>query len=149
MNNLFVPYDMAKQLNELGFDKPCLFNYNSSKQLINKIVITKNGNTISSTCYENSIKAPIYQEALNWFQEKHKFFFNIFFDIISKKYHNHVYLKLNQKFNTLINPATSSKYYHLFENLDNESDTYHEAQQKCLQYMITLLQNLKITNDKI
>ena len=74
MEKEFVPYDLALDLKELGFDEPCLAQYRkydvgdatldigfSKNELISKF------DNLSLFC-----SAPLYQQAFRWFREKYK-----------------------------------------------------------------------------
>jgi hypothetical protein len=52
MNKEFVPYELALELKQLGFDEPCMAskNMNNDKGLI---------------------QLPLYQQAFRWFREKY------------------------------------------------------------------------------
>jgi hypothetical protein len=66
MKNEFVPYDIALDMKDLGFDEPCLALYvGKSKKLTNK-------NTPFSL-HKDVIKlnTPLYQQAFRWFREEH------------------------------------------------------------------------------
>jgi hypothetical protein len=69
MEKEFVPYELALDLKELGFDEPCLKYY--VKQELNtdyshSILKLKQENFINGECL-----APLYQQAFRWFREKH------------------------------------------------------------------------------
>lgn len=89
-NSLFIKYDEAKSLKELGFDEPCLARY----ELIDRYKITSSnvyGVNYDAFCKEakykfvlnsmcvnslilNECYAPTYQQAFRWFRQKYKFF---------------------------------------------------------------------------
>ena len=53
----FIPHEPALELKELGFDEPCLKNWDSGLLIV---------------CdYATHLKAPLYQQAFRWFREKH------------------------------------------------------------------------------
>jgi hypothetical protein len=66
MNREFIPYELALELKQLGFDEPCLA-YFSKLQILH-------------LCgYENMsdrgfVSAPTYQKAFRWFREKHNLY---------------------------------------------------------------------------
>lgn len=68
MKKEFVTYPIAVKLKELGFDKKCFGCYISSTLCI---VGDEIGDFIASD-YENRIKAPLWQQAIDWFREKHE-----------------------------------------------------------------------------
>lgn len=71
MKHLFVPYEIALQLKEKGFDESC-FGWYSNKKL------TLFGRTDASYQYE-WINAPLYQQVIDWFREKHNIPFAIIY----------------------------------------------------------------------
>lgn len=74
MQNLFIPYSIALQLKEIGFDEPCLFVY-SNKQLKSCSDMwdqnDKNHNQITNHEYANDVEitAPLFEQVLNWFED--------------------------------------------------------------------------------
>lgn len=66
MKHLFVPYEIALKLKEKGFDEPCFGMY------IQGILHYKlpEGQTIL-------LQAPLYQQVIDWFREKHNLHFEI------------------------------------------------------------------------
>lgn len=67
MKNLFLPYSIANELKEKGFNEECLTKYGeTSKKLYD---ITKYGK--NSDDYEDFTTAPLYQQVIDWFREKH------------------------------------------------------------------------------
>lgn len=69
MEKEFVPYELAWELKQLGFDKPCLAFYERSKELIIQECEVTDFHTSSLQCL-----APLYQQAFRWFREKHGIF---------------------------------------------------------------------------
>lgn len=61
----FIPYELALELKQLGFDEPCFTVYE------------KNHFTLWSGTYQNNmdwkdiISAPTYSQAFRWFREKY------------------------------------------------------------------------------
>jgi hypothetical protein len=65
MEKEFVPYELALELKQLGFDEPCFaIYYNPSKELFI-------GGTINPFTKEIRTLAPTYSQAFRWFREKH------------------------------------------------------------------------------
>lgn len=70
----FVPYDQSLQLREIGFDYPCLMVYaNNNQQLLSCVYsfMTPSIQQVSNQDRESNIKAPLWQQAFNWFREQH------------------------------------------------------------------------------
>jgi hypothetical protein len=60
MEKEFVPYQIALDMKELGFNEPCLKNYNGNATLLD---------LSESIIYKT--KAPLYQQCWRWFREKY------------------------------------------------------------------------------
>ena len=85
MEKEFVPYELALDLKELGFDEPCFATYRThavgSKKPFEydldyhtKVEMSSNVIPINSEYTEESkwISAPLYQQVFRWFREKYK-----------------------------------------------------------------------------
>jgi hypothetical protein len=57
MEKVFIPYEQALALKELGFNEPCIATHGYLELYVN----TDDGH----------LKAPLYQQAFRWFREKH------------------------------------------------------------------------------
>jgi hypothetical protein len=66
MKKEFVPYELAWELKQLGFDEPCLAFYERSKELIIQECEVTDFHTSSLQCL-----APTYSQVFRWFREKH------------------------------------------------------------------------------
>lgn len=66
----FVPYNIAVKLKELGFNEECLATIDQTEYL--HIKGTKN-NPRASMMYD-IIKAPLWSQVFDWFEEKHKLY---------------------------------------------------------------------------
>jgi hypothetical protein len=78
MKSLFVPYKIAKLAKEKGFDEPCLAYYGDLSQALfgvqpnDKISFRKNSTLEESHNNKNiTSAAPLYQQLVDWFREKH------------------------------------------------------------------------------
>ena len=78
MNHLFVPYEIALQLKEKGFDEPCFGMYFLDESFScdggKHILPCKNSNTVLGTIW---FSAPLYQQVIDWFREKHEFWIHL------------------------------------------------------------------------
>jgi hypothetical protein len=65
MENLFIPYEQALIIKELGFDEPCFGIWERNDKLWFK-------NYVKGVDFipEDNILAPLYQQAFRWFREK-------------------------------------------------------------------------------
>jgi hypothetical protein len=68
MTHLFVPYEQALALKELGFDEPCFMTYLNGK--LDKEIFLFN-HSIRSHSTQEFISAPLYQQAFHFFREKY------------------------------------------------------------------------------
>lgn len=77
MKHLFVPYELALKLKEKGFDEQCLACYNLDRYFFIRHI----GNCLGADDYTNNtnipddygiFSAPLYQQVIDWFREKHK-----------------------------------------------------------------------------
>jgi hypothetical protein len=79
MKHLFVPYEIAKQLKEKGFDEPCLAIYRDRLNdfgvtlISNGIKIAQSSNTLYYDSNEEMIcLAPLYQQVIDWLRLEKK-----------------------------------------------------------------------------
>lgn len=79
MKEQFVTFEIALKLKELGFNEPCIAYYVVTKDKfiydINKVLnyYTGKGNFLGEKCYS----APLWQQVIDWFREKHNLYINI------------------------------------------------------------------------
>ena len=132
MESLFVPYEIALALKELGFDEPCFGKYLSSFQSDWKVyeLILEMGmneefeDNRNVYLLEGACSAPTFSQAFRWFREKYGY------DISIKK-------------------CTPSEYKFEIEQLFVEGDnyyfidfvfkTYEEAELACLKKLIEIV----------
>jgi hypothetical protein len=74
MEKEFVPYELALELKELGFNEECfnLYNFKTKEFMysipnVNEVVMFKYNNHNET----KHISAPLYQQAFRWFREKY------------------------------------------------------------------------------
>lgn len=70
LKNLFVPYELALKLKEKGFNKPCL-GYHNIAYGDDSLGFSRGSGHLNS---KDKIfpSAPIYQQVVDWFREKHE-----------------------------------------------------------------------------
>ena len=73
MEKEFVPYELALELKQLGFDEPCLKWYSSIGRMLNS-------GKSNQPPLDYSCSAPTYSQAFRWFREKHLLHSRVFFD---------------------------------------------------------------------
>ena len=67
MKHLFLPYEIALKLKDKRFDESCLASYK-----IRTYSVFKEGELYNNPPDDkNSISAPLYQQVIDWFREKH------------------------------------------------------------------------------
>ena len=126
MESLFVPYEIALALKELGFDEPCLRTYTWNGFDFDVLTcISDNVTTMEKRLNSNNDKytcsAPLYSQAFRWFREKYKL------DIISRP---HI--------------GKSKKYVCDPVNFRLEAkNTLEEAELECLKKLIEICCKLK------
>ena len=85
MKNLFVPYELAVKLKEKGFDEPCFGHWNYNNDEINYWYDEEIQNERTNKYFLNSEEqfpkmnkngctAPLYQQVIDWFRDKHEIF---------------------------------------------------------------------------
>lgn len=104
MEEQFVPYELALKLKELGFKEDCFRYYNVHGELGNSF-------NLSTTV------APLWQQAFDWFREKHNIYFTVDYGI---------------------DFIDNSKYWVFDKGYPNNTKykTYEEARLECLKELI-------------
>ena len=124
MNKEFVPYELALELKQLGFDEPCFaIYYNPSKELFI-------GGTINPFTKEIRTLAPTYSQAFRWFREKYNLLGYVSQATISK----------GKVFMFSCNEGNDT----LLEDIDSDFKTYEEAELACLEKLIQIINENKL-----
>ena len=118
MEKEFLPYELALELKELGF--------NSSTSFLTEDSLDKYLNTLwrwsdGLSIIDNLIQAPLYQQAFKWFREKHKL------------------LGLPKPYGYEIQYNASLHYWGTI--VEEETNTYEEAELACLIKLIKIAKN--------
>ena len=136
MEKEFVPYELALELKQLGFDEECLADYfvfgdgilRDGRYGQTKPKLFMRSEDVSEECEELSMFAyhdvyvPLYQQAFRWFREKH-----------------------NMNHSIILHETTfSNDYQYLVLSNDNEFvevgyTTYEEAELACLKKLIEIV----------
>ena len=116
MKKEFVPYELAVELKELGFDEPCLDKYDPRFEKL-----SSNMETWSNEYYPENLMtpAPLYQQAFRWFREKYSHL-----DFGVSKIHN----------------GTNNYHYHINLTWEFFEGTYEEAELACLTKLISIVE---------
>jgi hypothetical protein len=120
MENLFVSYEHAIGLKELGFDEPCLKYWNGIGEYFDQ------NDWFNWNQSEKFISIPLKQQVFKWFRDEYNLL-----GIVSYCDDN------SGKFMSVIDKINSDIDYDM-----NAKDTYEEAEDACLDRLI------KITKDK-
>jgi len=80
INREFVPYELALELRELGFDEPCLAYYDNDGDFLGDISVNEDiGNLYRNSflVMYNDFKyadaaSPLFSQAFRWFREKYQ-----------------------------------------------------------------------------
>lgn len=71
MNKLFVPYELALLAKEKGFDECCIAIYHSKVNNPEPVIWQGTNSTCVNKLLNAAITAPLYQQLVDWFREKH------------------------------------------------------------------------------
>ena len=125
MKEQFCSYEISLKLKELGFNEDCFGWYTSyaSARLANNNKPFL-GNYNPNTDYKFGCFAPLYQQIIDWFREKHGIwiFVDLTYDFSS--YSPRIYKKGKT-----------------FSFHDNEYSSYYEAREQAILKCIELLKN--------
>jgi hypothetical protein len=141
----FVPYELALELKQLGFDEPCLGHYQdrdettlhgavaTSKNVYFSIGETNKGFIVRNSPISNCVLAPTYSQAFRWFRDKHQLIHHMYW--VYKKMYDGVdwifHIKGINMINNNVVPHDETRF-----------ETYEEAELECLKKLI------EIVNDK-
>ncbi len=134
MEKVFVSYEIALELKELGFKEQCFSFYDIEK----KLYASEGYYKIGYNVLNEEVIAPLYQQVFRWFREKYqlpswiytsdniKFYYSI---LKNKRY-------MVSDYYVVTKTKAPAKPY----------ETYEEAQLACLLKLIEILKNKQ--NDK-
>lgn len=74
LNDIFVPYEIAVKLKEIGFDTKCIAYYYDDKELH---LFEKGFEITTDEEYDKFFIAPTWEQVLKWFRDKN-YIYNIF-----------------------------------------------------------------------
>jgi hypothetical protein len=132
MKDLFVSYEQALELKQLGFDEPCFGFYTNNGEIRRRRYINFDGELSDFQTLKNSritmgdgwCTVPTYQQAFRWFREKYNLL-----GIVGYCNDN------SGKFMSVIDKINSDIDYDM-----NAKDTYEEAEDACLDRLIEIAQ---------
>ena len=127
MNKEFIPYELALELKELGFDEPCFGVY-----------ATKDG-YVRKSAYDEIGDAPTYSQSFRWFREKHGLYSQMYivrpFNATEEEYPEEVWIGQVCESDRKEFVNTDNGLAH------NHFHTYEEAELACLKEMIKIVKN--------
>ena len=132
MEEQFVTYEIALKLKELGFGEECLAWYYLPANAINEndyILALDSETPENQVVY---IKAPLWQQVIDWLREKHKI------DI----YPEPTYSLTEYSFK-VITVHGKSKKQEYWDGMGKTYNTYQEAREQAILKAIKLCQNKK------
>ena len=142
MKDQFVPYELALALKELGFNEPCFTSFDDKQRLRNPFDCKEDYiNNVSfienSTCFcktselsNGFIAAPLWQQAFDWFRDKHYLPSCLLPYISTKKDWEEELIYI-------------PKIYTLEGTLTLEMGVYEEARLACLVKLIEIVKSKK------
>ena len=161
MNNLFVPYEQALHLKELGFNEGCFGyyvltetrDYKNGLEIRNEIELnTLNGYRVNDD--ESQTTAPLYQQAFDWFRKQ------VYPQIVINEkgdsvqgmltllplvYNNTYVIHVIKASTSHTIDNFSGAQIHSYQNAHkfngNAVPTYEEAQLECLKKLIEIAKN--------
>jgi len=151
MIELFIPYEEALAIKELGFDEPCIMNYFNYTGAVNRITELMKSkyrifeedyffrNSIDNTKNENpnavsnyNCSAPTYSQALKWFRDTHSMYAII--DIDRTTYPKFVYNLYWYRDSEVTEIPNINFYYELYRK-------YEEAELEAIKELIKIVKN--------
>lgn len=139
MNNLqkhFLPYELSKELKELGFDEPCLaFYYKITKELsapLSSWGIVNDCRNFQPSYPSLDCTAPLISQALEFLREKYRFHLHICFFEETLKWNVDVY-KLGYQGGLMSIPGSMQ-----------DNDSYEQAQLAGITKAIELIKQKKL-----
>ncbi len=116
MKKEFVPYELALELKQLGFDEPCFaIYYNPSKELFI-------GKSINPFTKDIRTSAPLYQQAFRWFREKNELF--CYVELVGDRLFDYVII---------------GDFVEEIDYEDGPFNTHEEAELACLNKLIEIV----------
>ena len=133
MEELFLPYQYALELKELGFDEDCFGKYEGklnsygNKPLVLAFTFTNLPSAENKVDYSNypyrDIEAPTYQQVFKWFRQKHNL---------------HGYVEPIQDEETVV---FTYNILNTEQSVETIYETYEEAELELLNELIETIKN--------
>lgn len=127
LENMFVPYEQAFALRDLGFDEPCLATINE----YNYLHIKGKRRYPTGTVVTEEVAAPTYSQAFRFFRDK-----KILGEIKPVDDWGHWTYMVSME-------DTMSPFFIVSSEGDEEFNTHEEAELACLKKLIEIIKNEK------
>ena len=122
----FVPYELALELKQLGFDEPCFASIDQT----DFIHIKGTEYPIRGAMIYDTIDCPTYSQAFRWFRDKHQLIHHMYW--VYKKMYDGVdwifHIKGINMINNNVVPHDETRF-----------ETYEEAELECLKKLIKII----------
>lgn len=123
MEKLFLNKDLSLLAKEKGFDEPCFAFYDSDG--FNYIQCSPENGMVSNK-YHHNLAAPLYQQIIDWFKEKHGLYIRL--TPLTNCWHYKIY-----KLKAINNPEEEIKAYSDF------TDEYQQGLDKAIEEAFKLI----------
>ena len=135
MKEQFIPYEQALELKKLGFDEKCMASFKDGEfgwYFYTNSILTKE---LYKGCH--CATAPLWQQAFDWFREKHNLSIQPFavWDLEDEEID---FIKNKPSFY-----ITDDFIYNENKSIENSDrfKTYEEARLECLKKLIEIIEN--------
>ena len=124
MEKLFLSYELALEVKTLGFDEPCLFDYNRwNTERLNSSYY----NYVNYNAGETMVSAPLFQQVFKWFRDKYDLWFRPDYYDEMREYDYQGSIHQLGRYSSLA-------------SLDN-CKTVEELEAKCIDKLIEIVKN--------
>lgn len=152
MNNLFVSYELSLLAKEKGFDEPCLGHYQDNIEMFThnsikgKLNLGFLGQCKSEPYDWNNVpnwgvktqkfySAPLYQQLVDWFREKHK----LHLDVTFREVKGNIVSGINSVYFDIEIYMLSGGDAHKIYKFSEYSDNYYETLTKAIEQAFLLI----------
>lgn len=118
-SSLIVSKEIATELQQLGYDEPTIFAYDTFGNIRCKVAHSNRGDYISWDNYDNHIPAPLYQEIIDWFREVHNHYHPIY--IWKHRDKPTLYSHISGERTESFQEANNNRILHLIEKLKEDN----------------------------
>lgn len=131
MEKEFVPYELALELKELGFDKPCIKGFYEKQELFTVVSTPVDFNNKEQL--GELVSAPLYQQAFRFFRVKYNILANVYSNASGFLYEWHDTIGGTHRGDSGYDGINESGCW----------DSYEEAELACLRKLIEIVKATK------